>query len=385
MSALFSPISIRGVNFPNRVVVSPLCMYSAVEGIAQPWHMAHLSTFARGRAGLVFAEATAVDAVGRITPGCLGIWSQAHVEALKPITAFIDEMGSVPGIQLAHAGRKASMQAPFNGGKPILEGAQAWQVVGPSAIAVAEGFPVPRQLTLDDIAALVESFAMAARRSIEAGFKVIELHAAHGYLIHSFLSPISNQRDDDYGGDIQGRMRFALEVSRAVRAEVGEDMPLFMRISAVDGIEGGWTMDDSVLLARELGKQGIDVVDCSSGGVAGAPRFRADDAGKPLNRSSAREAGFQVPYATAIRQQTDLMSMAVGVIVDADQAESIIDQGEADFVALGREIMHDPFWPLHAAQKLGVDADFKMWPKQYAWAVDRRSQIAAFNPRKQSL
>lgn len=383
MSVLFSPVTVRGITFQNRIVVSPLCMYSAIDGIAQPWHLAHLSTFARGKAALVFAEATAVEAIGRITPDCLGIWSDAHVEALKPITAFIKQMGSVPGIQLAHAGRKASTSAPFRGGKPLAsDDAQAWLPVAPSAIAVGPGFPLPDELSIDQIRHLVESFAQAAKRSIQAGFEVIELHGAHGYLIHSFLSPVSNQREDEYGGDITGRMRFALEVSAAVRAAVGEEMPLFFRISAVDGVEGGWTMDDSVLLAKELGKSGIDVIDCSSGGVSGAPRFRAADDGKPLNKTSAREAGFQVPYAARIRKDTDVMSMAVGVIVDAHQAETIIEKGQADFVALGREIMHDPFWPLHAAEILGVDADFKMWPEQYAWAVDRRSQIAAFNKQR---
>ncbi|MEM7258706.1 MAG: NADH:flavin oxidoreductase/NADH oxidase, partial [Pseudomonadota bacterium] len=254
-----------------------------------------------------------------------------------------------------------------------------WQTVGPSAIPVADHFPTPHELTADQIAALVTTFAAAARRSIEAGFKVIEIHGAHGYLLHSFLSPVSNQRNDEYGGDINGRMRFPLQVCEAIRMEVGEDMPLFFRISAIDGIDGGWTMDDSVTLAKALGQHGIDVVDCSSGGVSGAPRFRVQDDGKPLNKSSARQPGFQVPYAERIRNETDLKSMAVGVIIDADQAEAITSSGQADFVALGREIMHDPFWPLHAAHKLGVDADFSMWPKQYKWAVDRRAQIVAMN------
>ena len=380
MSALFSPVTVRGVTFPNRVVVSPLCMYSAVEGIAQPWHFAHLSTFARGKAGLVFAEATAVEAIGRITPDCLGIWSDAHVEALKPITAFIDQMGSVPGIQLAHAGRKASTSAPFKGGKPLpQEDPQAWRVVGPSAEPVAENFPVPHMLSIDEIRELVETFAIAAKRSLEAGFRVIEIHGAHGYLIHSFLSPISNTRTDNYGGDISGRMRFALEVTNAVRTAVGDEMPLFFRVSAVDGPDFGWSMDDSVTLSKALYEHGVDVVDCSSGGISGAPRFRIDDAGKPLTTNSARLPGFQVPYAERLRKETQVKSMAVGVIVDPHQAEDIVASGNADFVALGREIMHNPFWPLHAAETLGDDPDFKMWPIQYAWAVDRRSQIKSLN------
>ncbi len=380
MTSLFSPITIRGVTFPNRIAVSPLCMYSATDGMAQPWHFAHLSTFARGKAGLIFTEAIAVEAIGRITPLCLGIWSDAQVEGLKPITAFIDEMGCVPAIQLAHAGRKASTAAPFLGGKPLpQDDPQAWPVVGPSAVSAGPGFPVPHEMSVDEIHKLIDTFASAAKRSIEAGFKVIELHGAHGYLVNSFLSPVSNMRTDTYGGDIHGRMRFALEISRATRAVVGEDVPLFFRISAVDGGKGGWSMDDSVVLATELGKCGIDVVDCSSGGISGAPMFRADDEGKPLNKDSARKPGFQVPYAERIRNETDLMSMAVGVIVDPHQAEEIIHNGRADFAALGREIMYDPFWPLHAAETLGVDPDFKMWPKQYGWAVDRRSQINRLN------
>lgn len=380
MSTLFSPVTVRGITFPNRVVVSPLCMYSAIDGLAQPWHFAHLSTFARGQAGLVFAEATAVTPEGRITPRCLGIWEDRHIEPLKQVTAFIEEMGCVPGIQLAHAGRKASTAPPFLGAKPLAtDDPDAWPVVAPSPLAVGDGFPIPKELTKSDIASLVENFALAARRSLRAGFKVIELHGAHGYLVNAFLSPVSNTREDEYGGDIEGRMRFALEVSAAVRQEVGDNVPLFFRISAIDGVEGGWTMEDSLVLSKALGAVGIDVIDCSSGGIGGAPRFRIDDDGKPLTAGSARKPGFQVPYAERIQKETDLKAMAVGVIIDANQADEIVASGRADFVALGREIMHNPFWPLHAAHTLGDDPEFKMWPDQYAWAVDRRSQIQRLN------
>ena len=380
MSELFKPVTVRGVTFPNRVVVSPLCMYSAVDGMAQPWHFAHLSTFARGKAGLVFAEATAVEPIGRITPRCLGIWSDAHADALKPITDFIRSQGCVPGIQLAHAGRKASTAPPFLGAKPLpADDPEAWPVVGPSANSVGPGFPTPHQLSVEEIGTLVQRFVEAARRSINAGFEVIELHGAHGYLLHSFLSPLANQRNDEYGGSLEGRMRFALEVSSAVRAEVGDEMPLFFRISAIDGLVGGWTMDDSVVLAKALAEHGIDVVDCSSGGISGAPRFRIDDEGKPLTSASARKPGFQVPFAERIKKETPLKSMAVGVIIDPHQAEAIASEGRADFVALGREIMYDPFWPLHAAEALGADDDFSMWPQQYGWGVNRRSQIAELN------
>lgn len=380
MSALFSSFQIRGATLPNRIVVSPLCMYSANDGFPEPFHFAHLSSFARGKAGLVFTEATAVEPEGRITPNCLGIWSDEHAMAIKPIVDFIKSMGALAGIQLAHAGRKASTSAPFNGAKPLLPGDDgAWNVVAPSAIPVAEGFPQPTELSIAEIKALVSSFVAAAKRSLDCGFDVIELHGAHGYLLHSFLSPIANQRQDEYGGDLAGRMRFPLEVSRAVRDAVGDDVPLFFRISAVDNVEGGWTMDDSVALSKELETAGIDVVDCSSGGIQGAPSFRVNNDGTPLKRSSARPPGFQVPYAERIKTETNLKSMAVGVIIDPKQAESIISEGQADLVALGREIMYDPFWPLHAAQALDADPDFELWPPQYKWAVDRREQIRRLN------
>ncbi len=383
---IFQPFKIRNTVLPNRIVVSPLCMYSAIEGVAQPWHFAHLSTFARGQAGLVITEATAVEARGRITPQCLGIWNDEQAEALTPITAFIELMGSVPGIQLSHAGRKASTRAPFveRGGSPITEsnaaeGETPWQTIAPSALSVTESWPEPEALDANGLQQIKQAFVDAAQRALRAGFKIIELHMAHGYLLHSFLSPISNRRQDQYGGSLQNRMRFPLEVTEAVREVWPESLPLFVRISAIDGREDGWSLDDSVSLSSRLHEAGVDVVDCSSGGIGGAPRFRSDDSGKPLSRESAREPGFQVPFSRRIKAETDIKTMAVGVIVDPHQAEEILQSGGADLVALGREIMHDPFWPLHAAETLGADADFKMWPKQYAWAVDRRSQIKSLN------
>jgi 2,4-dienoyl-CoA reductase-like NADH-dependent reductase (Old Yellow Enzyme family) len=383
---LFEPLTIRGCTLPNRIVVSPLCQYSAVDGFAQPWHFAHLSTFARGKAGLVFTEATAVEERGRITARCLGIWNDAQAEALRPTVEFIASMGCVPGMQLAHAGRKASTRVPFveKGGSPLTEedaarGETPWQAVAPSALPVTDGWPLPRELDADDLAEIKEAFVAAARRALEIGIKVIELHMAHGYLLHSFLSPLANQRSDEYGGDIQGRMRFPLEVATAVRAALPDDAPLFVRISAVDGREGGWTLEDSVALCKQMSDLGVDVVDCSSGGIGGAPRFRNDDSGKPLTADSARGPGFQVPFAQRMRAATGIMSMAVGVIIDPQQAEDILQSGGADLVALGRELMYEPFWPLHAAETLGVDPDFKMWPEQYGWAVDRRAQIKRMN------
>ena len=383
---LFETLTLRGCTLPNRIVVSPLCQYSAVDGFAQPWHFAHLSTFARGKAGLVFTEATAVEARGRITPRCLGIWNDAQAQALRPIVEFIESMGCVPGIQLAHAGRKASTRAPFveKGGSPLnaedaARGDHPWQAVAPSALPVADGWPLPLELGLEDLAGIKAAFVDATQRALEVGFKVIELHMAHGYLLHSFLSPLANQRGDDYGGDIEARMRFPLEVAAAVRAAMPDEAPLFVRISAVDGREDGWSLDDSVLLCERMSRLGVDVVDCSSGGIGGAPRFRCDDSGKPLTSDSARTPGFQVPFARRMREQTDIKSMAVGVIIDPQQAEDILQSGGADLVALGRELMYDPFWPLHAAAALGVDPEFSMWPEQYAWAVDRRAQIKRLN------
>jgi 2,4-dienoyl-CoA reductase-like NADH-dependent reductase (Old Yellow Enzyme family) len=383
---IFQPLKIRNTVLPNRIVVSPLCMYSAIDGVAQPWHFAHLSTFARGQAGLVFTEATAVEARGRITPQCLGIWTDEQADALTPVTAFIESMGCIAGIQLAHAGRKASTRAPFveAGGSPITssnaaEGETPWSTVAPSALPVAKGWPEPQALNSIGLQQVKQAFVDAARRALQAGFKIIELHMAHGYLLHSFLSPLGNQREDQYGRNLENRMRFPLEVTEAVRAVWPESLPLFVRISAIDGRENGWNLDDSVAFSRKLNEAGADVIDCSSGGIGGAPRFRSDDTGKPLTRKSAREPGFQVPFSRRIKAETDIKTMAVGVIVDPHQAEEILQSGGADLVALGREIMYDPFWPLHAAEALEADVDFKMWPKQYAWAVDRRAQVKALN------
>ncbi len=383
---LFEPLTIRGCTLPNRIALSPLCMYSAVEGVAQPWHFAHLSTFARGKTGLVFTEATAVEARGRITPQCLGIWTDQQADALRPITAFIESMGCVPGMQLAHAGRKASTRPPFSPRGPIplseedaAEAGAPWVTVAPSALPVADGWHVPVELDRAGLDEVRSAFVAAARRALDAGFRVLELHMAHGYLLHSFLSPLSNQRGDEYGGDLGGRMRFPLEVTAAVREAIGDEVPLFARISAIDGREGGWTLDDSVVFSREMASAGADVIDCSSGGIGGAPRFRSDDSGKPLTRDSARAPGFQVPFSRRIRDDAGIRSMAVGVIIDPHQAEEILQSGGADLVALGRELMYDPFWPLHAAEALGADPDYRLWPTQYAWAIDRRAQIKSLN------
>jgi 2,4-dienoyl-CoA reductase-like NADH-dependent reductase (Old Yellow Enzyme family) len=380
---LFSPLKLRDVSLPNRVVLSPLCMYSANSGVASNWQFAHLSTFARGGVGLVFAEATAVEPRGRITPRCLGIWSDEQAEALKPVTSFIESMGSVPGIQIAHAGRKASTSPPWAGGKPLARGDETWgdpgwEVVGPSALPVNDGWQTPQALNAPEIEDIVAAFAEAAKRALAAGFKVLEIHGAHGYLIHSFLSPLTNQRNDEYGGDRTGRMRFALEVTDAVRAVWPDELPLFFRISAVDGRAGGWLIEDSVALASELARRGVDVVDCSAGGIAGAPAFRAKDDGTPLQSSGDRPLGFQVPYAEQVSAGAYIKTMAVGRIVDPHQAEDILQRGQADLIAIGRELMYNPFWTLHAAETLGCDDAFDLWPEQYRWAVVRRAELGSY-------
>ena len=377
---LFTPLTLRSVTLRNRVVLSPLCMYAAKDGLANDFHFSHLTAFARGRVGLVFTEASGVVPEGRITHGCCGLWNDAQVEAYRPIVKAIEALGSVPAIQIAHAGRKASAHPPWQAGAPLTSGDAAagsppWSAVGPTAEPVSAAWPAPNAMTEADIGAMVGSFAAAATRAAKAGFRVLEIHAAHGYLIHSFLSPLSNKRNDRYGGDRAGRMRFALEVVEAVRAAWPAELPLFVRISAIDGPRDGWGLDDSVVLAHAFKIRGVDVVDCSAGGIAGPPSFRASDTGQPHKTNGERPPGFQVPYAERIRRDAGIATMAVGVIVGSDQAEAILQLGRADLVALGRELMHDPFWTLKAAHALGCDPDRKMWPDSYGWAIQRRAEI----------
>jgi 2,4-dienoyl-CoA reductase-like NADH-dependent reductase (Old Yellow Enzyme family) len=388
---LFTPITIRGVTLPNRIVLSPLCMYTADKGVATPFHFSHLSTFARGRVGLVMAEATAVEARGRITPKDLGIWTDEQAKALRPIVEFVRAFGSVPGIQLGHAGRKASTRPPgcARPGQQVTEadaeefGEGPWETIAPSAIRQSDQHPAPREMTQADMDQVREAFVSAAVRAVDVGFGVIELHMAHGYLLSTFLSPASNQRTDQYGGSFENRIRFPMEVINAVRAVIPASMPLFVRLSAIDSSSeetSQWSMDDTVEFSKRMLAAGVDVVDCSSGGITGAPRFRAADSGKPLDRSANREPGFQVPYARRVKQEVPgMLSMAVGVITDPDQAEEILTSESADLVALGRELMYNPFWPLHAAAHFGIDPTHQMWPPQYAWAITRRQQILALN------
>jgi 2,4-dienoyl-CoA reductase-like NADH-dependent reductase (Old Yellow Enzyme family) len=371
ISPLFKPLQIRGLNIPNRLVISPMCQYSAGDGLANDWHLVHLGKFAQGGAGIVFTEAAAVQRRGRITHGDLGIWSDAHAQALAGITGFIRSMGSTSAIQLAHAGRKASMQRPWHGNGPlndedIARGEEPWKVIAPSAIPLGEGWLQPAEMGSGDIAQVVEDFAAAARRSDQAGFDIVEVHAAHGYLAASFLSPISNHRKDGYGGDRKGRSRMLLETVEAVRGEWPADKPLFVRVSAVDGAPEGWSLDDTIALAKDLKELGVDVIDCSSGGILGAATA-AKGAPPPL--------GFQVPFAEAIKKQAGLSTQAVGLIVSPEQAEAVIAEGRADLVAIGREALLDPNWPVRAAVALGADVDWEQWPPQYGWWLSRRAKV----------
>ncbi|MEO8881742.1 MAG: NADPH dehydrogenase NamA [Gemmatimonadaceae bacterium] len=346
---LFSPLTIRGITLKNRIAVSPMCEYSSVDGFANDWHLVHLGSRAVGGAALVMTEATAVVPEGRISPDDLGIWKEEHVAMLSRITAFVAEHGAVPGIQLAHAGRKASMASSWKGGKLVSPADGGWQPVAPSAIPFDDGYATPVALDISGIQDIVQAFAIAASRALDAGFQVIELHAAHGYLINEFLDPISNTRTDAYGGSFENRSRFLREIIAAVRAVWPEHLPLFTRISASDWIEGGWTVEDSVALARVLHPLGVDLIDCSSGGNVAKVRI-------PLG------PGYQVPFAERVKKETGVPTGAVGLITDAKQADDIIREGKADIVSLAREELRDPYFPLHAAKELGVDVP---WPKQY--------------------
>lgn len=352
MSKLFSPVRLRDLEMRNRVFVSPMCQYSAPDGMPTSWHLVHLGSRAVGGAGLVMAEATAVSPEGRITPYCTGIWSDAHRDAFAPIARFIKEQGAVPAIQLAHAGRKASTDVPWAGGVPLASNQGAWEPLAPSAVPFTSQHALPRALTKGEIDAIVTQFTDAARRSLAAGFEVVELHFAHGYLVHEFLSPLANKRTDEYGGSLENRMRLALTLARAVRALWPSHLPLFARISATDWAPGGWDLAQSVELSRQLKAIGVDLIDCSSGGMVA-------DAKVPTG------PGYQVPFAQAIRSEAGIATGAVGLIVDASQAERIIATGQADVVLLARAMLRDPYWPLHAARALGVDV---AWPNQYARA-----------------
>lgn len=349
MPTLFEPITFRKITLKNRIVVSPMCQYSSIDGFANEWHLVHLGSKAIGGSGLVFTEATAVSPEGRISPEDLGIWKDEHIKGLKDITAFIEKQGSVPGIQLAHAGRKASHKSPWNGGGPLINVDGGWIPFAPSSIPYKIGDPIPHEMTKEDILQLLKDFARAAKRAKAAGFKIIEIHAAHGYLINEFLSPLSNKRSDNYGVSFENRCRILMEIIDAVRSVWPETLPIFIRISATDWVEEGWKMKDSVLLAKTLKLKNIDLIDCSSGGNSPQQKIVTG----PL---------YQVPFSESIKKEVNIKTGAVGMITTYEHAETILDHGKADLIFMARQLLREPNFPLHAAKKLGLNVP---WPKQY--------------------
>ena len=361
-SKLFSPLKLRELTLPNRIAVSPMCQYSAQDGFVNDWHLVHLGTRAVGGAGLVIAEAAAIVPEGRITPEDIGIWKDEHIPALRRITHFIEAQGSYAGIQLAHAGRKASAYRPWSGKSgsiALTDG--GWTTVAPSALAFDSNFTTPTELTVADIAAQVQAFVDAARRSLAAGFKVVEIHAAHGYLLHEFLSPLSNHRQDQYGGSFENRTRFLLEVTTAVRQVWPAELPLFVRLSATDWTEGGWNADETVAVSRLLRELGVDLIDVSSGGNVATATIPTGP-------------GYQTSFAARVKQEAQIASGAVGMITNAIQAEHVLHTGQADLILLARELLRDPYWPLHAADVLKENI---AWPPQYVRAASSKTPLRA--------
>ena len=349
INRLFSTLKLRDLTFRNRIFVSPMCQYSSRDGLPTNWHLVHLGSRAVGGAGLVIVEATAVSPQGRISPDDSGIWNDAHAAAFAPITRFIREQGAVAGIQLAHAGRKASTDLPWLGEGPLGPEHRGWQPIAPSPIPFAPGHPVPRETTAEDLETILRQFVDGTRRAHAAGFQVIEIHMAHGYLLHEFLSPLTNHRKDEYGGGLENRMRFPLSIARAVRDVWPGELPVFARISATDWVDGGWDLAQSIEFCRRLKDTGIDLIDCSGGGTV-------------PHAVIPRGPGFQTPFATAIRHEVKIATGTIGFITNPVQAEQIIATGLADAVLLAREMLRKPYWPLEAARVLGVDVP---WPKQY--------------------
>lgn len=371
MSQLHSPFTLRGVAIKNRIAVSPMSQYRAEDGVANDWHMVHLGRFALGGAGLVFVEATAVETIGRRTHGDLGLWNDGHIDPLARIAGFLKAEGSVPGIQLGHAGRKASERRPWHGESPVDEtdrverGEAPWTAIAPSSLPYADGWPAPEEMTEADIARVIAAFGAAARRSCLAGFEVIEVYAAHGFLVHQFLSPLANLRTDQWGGTPDHRRRFAVEVAKSIRANISDAMPLIFRLSATDWLDGGLEIEDTVETARALKRVGVDMIDCSTGGIGGKER----------PRRMAIEQGFQAPFAAQIRRDADISTMAVGFLWDPELCETLITEGSANMVALARELLADPNWPLHSARQLGCDTGFDLWPPEAGWWLNKRERL----------
>jgi 2,4-dienoyl-CoA reductase-like NADH-dependent reductase (Old Yellow Enzyme family) len=349
VNKLFTPITLREVTFRNRIFVSPMCMYSAIDGVPNDWHLVHYGSRAVGGAGLIIAEATAVCPDGRISTGDIGLWNDQQSAAFESINAFITAQGSVPGVQIAHAGRKASFATPANSALLLHPGQGGWQVVAPSAIAFSGDFAMPHAMTTNEIDIVVQQFTEATHRALKAGFKIVEIHMAHGYLMHEFLSPLTNQREDEYGGTLENRMKLPLRVARAVREAFPENLPVFVRISATDWAEGGWDLAQSIVFCAALKEIGIDLIDCSSGG-------QVDYAKIPVG------PGYQVSFAKAIKYEVGIPTGAVGMITKSMQAEDILQNEDADVIIMGREMLRDPYWPLHTAKEM--DAEIQ-WPHQY--------------------
>jgi 2,4-dienoyl-CoA reductase-like NADH-dependent reductase (Old Yellow Enzyme family) len=374
---LFTPIRLAGLTARNRVVVSPMCQYSSEDGGPTDWHLVHLGKFALGGAGIVFCEETAVEQRARKTYGCAGIYSDLHVPMYRRITDFLRENGALPAMQLGHAGRKASCGPPWTNFKPLTEedarqGRTPWRGVSASALPARDDALTPIELTIDDIRQVAGAWREAALRTLDAGFDIVEIHGAHGYLIHQFLSPLANKRTDAYGGSLENRMRFALEITEAVRGVWPREKPLFFRVSAIDGAAGAWTSDDTVALAKALKARGVDVITCSSGGIGG-----------PLNMAIVpRMPGYQVPFAERVRKEAGVKACAVGLITEPEHAEAILQEGRADLIAMARELMYNPNWPVHAAKALGVPDYLNLLPPAYAWWLERREKIRALTPRQ---
>jgi 2,4-dienoyl-CoA reductase-like NADH-dependent reductase (Old Yellow Enzyme family) len=349
MAKLFTPLTIKSVTFKNRIIVSPMCEYSSVDGFANEWHLVHLGSRAVGGAGLIITEATAVSPEGRISPNDLGIWKNAHLDKLKTIVSFIHKHKAVAGIQLAHAGRKASFPAPWKGTQQIKKENGGWQAVSSGALPFYEGDEPPEELNKEGIKKVIDDFKAATQRALSAGFKLLEIHAAHGYLIHQFLSPLCNQRTDEYGGSFENRIRLLKEITEAIQSVWPQELPLFVRISSTDWMEGGWNEHDSVRLAEILKNMGVDLIDCSTGGIVPGAKI-------PVG------PGYQVRFAAQIKKETGVLTGAVGMITSAGQAEEILSKDEADFIVMAREMLRDPYFALHAAQQLGVEVE---WPEQY--------------------
>jgi 2,4-dienoyl-CoA reductase-like NADH-dependent reductase (Old Yellow Enzyme family) len=369
---LLSPYQMRGITAKNRIMVSPMCQYASLDGAATDFHLVHLGQFALGGAGIIFCEETSVEDIGRKTHTCAGLYKASQVSAYRNINRFLHEQGALSGIQLGHAGRKASCREPWHGFQSLDEadaakGLHPWQTIAPSPVAQPSYLGLPHELTQAELTQHVEQWRHAALLAAEADYDIVEIHIAHGYLLHQFLSPLANQRQDTYGGSLEGRMRLSLEVVEAVRKVWPADKPLFARLSATDGEHSGWTIDDTLILARALKERGVDCITPSSGGVKGPTAVSV----------VARAAGYHVPYARRIRQEVDIPTIAVGLITDAQQAEDILREGSADIIALARELLWDPYWPAHAARALGDEHYLDLLPSSYAWWLARREQIRA--------